>query len=142
MLSSLLRVAAVGAIALSVGVALAKPDGTSKMPTKRPPDFEVGKKLWTQSCWPCHGERGLGDGPAAAALPGGVPSLEGKVRGEQFNALVRVIQDGRGTMPAYAETIDEHDSRRILVYLRDVMEGKQPPPAEQTAEDEEPSEGQ
>lgn len=133
----LLRAAVVTGFVLAAGAALAKPDGTSKMPSKRPPDYEVGKRLWTQSCWQCHGDKGLGDGPAAAALPGGVPSLEGKVKGEQFDALVRVIQEGRGRMPAYSETIDEHDSRRILVFLRDVLEGKAPPPSEKDDGDEE-----
>ncbi len=147
MLHSMLRAAVVALVALAVGasagVAFAKPDGTSKMPTKRAPDYEVGKRLWAQSCWQCHGEAGKGDGPAAAALPGGVPSLEGKVRGEDFDALVKVVQDGRGRMPAYSENIDQHDSRRILQYLRDVMEGKPPPPSEDKEKDEEPAgEGQ
>jgi mono/diheme cytochrome c family protein len=130
--------------ALSVGAALAKPDGTSTMPSKRPPDFEVGKRLWTQSCWQCHGATGKGDGPAAAALVGGVPSLEGKIKGAKFDALVAVIQDGRGRMPAYGENIDEHDSRRILQYLKDTLEGKKPPPPEKDAEkgDAEGGEGQ
>lgn len=143
MFHAIVRAVVVAGLALTAGVALAKPDGTSTMPTKRPPDYEVGKKLWAQSCWQCHGEKGLGDGPAAAALPGGVPSLDGKVKGEKFDALVRVIQDGRGRMPAYSEDIDEHDSRRILQYLRDVMEGKTPPPPEKgEASDEGGNEGQ
>jgi mono/diheme cytochrome c family protein len=143
-LDSMVRVAAVALLAASMGAAFAKPDGTSKMPTKRPPDYEVGKRLWNQSCWQCHGERGKGDGPAAAALPGGVPTLAGKVRGEEFDALVRVVQEGRGAMPAYSENIDEHDTRRILQYLRDVMEGKSAPPPEKEAKegDEPAGEGQ
>lgn len=143
MLHSMLRAGIVAGVAVTLGVALAKPDGTSTMPTKRAPDYEVGKRLWKQSCWQCHGEAGKGDGPAAAALPGGVPSLEGKVKGDKFEPLVKIIQDGRGRMPAYAENIDQHDSRRILVYLRDVMEGKAPPPPEKKEGEEEPGgEGQ
>lgn len=139
----LLRGAVVAALALSAGVALAKPDGTSKMPTKRPPDYEVGQRLWKQSCWQCHGESGKGDGPAAAALTGGVPSLEGKVRGEEFDRLVQLIQEGRGAMPAYSENIDTHDSRRILQYIRDVLEGKPPPPPEgKQGDEDEGGEGQ
>jgi len=107
------------------------------MPTKRPPDSEVGKKLWAQSCWQCHGEAGKGDGPAAAALPDGVPSLEGTIKGDKFDELVKVIQGGRGRMPAYSEDIDAYDTRRVLQYLRDVMEGKAPPPPEKGGEGEE-----
>ncbi|MFZ5477675.1 MAG: c-type cytochrome [Myxococcota bacterium] len=108
-------------ILLAAALALAA-DKTSKMPTKRPPDAEVGERLWKQSCWQCHGEKGRGDGPAAAALPGGVPPLE--ARDARFDALVTVIQQGRNRMPAYAEDIDKHDARRILVYLKEVQEGR------------------
>jgi mono/diheme cytochrome c family protein len=125
----------VGAL-LAAGTALAKPDGTSTMPSKRPADFEVGKRLWQQSCWQCHGEKGAGDGPAAAAMPGGVPALS--FSGEQIDAMVQVVQDGRGRMPAYSEDIDKHDSRRILQYIRDTMAGVRAPaePKEDAADDE------
>lgn len=124
------------------GVAFAKPDGTSTMPAKRPPDYEVGKRLWTQSCWQCHGTTGKGDGPAAAALPDGVPSLEGKIKGNQMNALIRVVQAGRGRMPAYSEDIDEHDTRRVLQYIRDTLEGKAAPAPEKAVKDDDAGEGQ
>jgi mono/diheme cytochrome c family protein len=102
----------------------AKANGDSVVLTKRPPDVDVGRRLWQQSCWQCHGKAGAGDGPAAKALPAGVPPLTGKVKEAGFDAMVRIIQDGKGRMPAYAETIDKHDSRRILVYLQERMEGR------------------
>lgn len=106
-------------------VALAKPAGSGVMPTKRDEDPEVGRKLYKQSCWQCHGAEGKGDGPAAAALIGGVPSMEGKFKDDkQFDALVKVIEDGKGRMPAYKEDIDKHDARRILTFLRDMSAGK------------------
>ena len=101
-----------------------KPNGDSVVLTKRPPDVDVGRRLWQQSCWQCHGKAGAGDGPAAKALPDGVPPLTGKVKEAGFDAMVRIIQDGKGRMPAYAETMDKHDSRRILVYLQERMEGR------------------
>jgi mono/diheme cytochrome c family protein len=135
-------VSALVALAASGGAALAKPDGTSKMPTKRPPDYEVGQRLYTQSCWQCHGETGKGDGPAASALVGGVPSLAGKLDGN-LEPLIDVVQDGRGHMPAYAEDIDARDSRRILEYLRDKMAGRTPPkPGGKPTDDDEAPEGQ
>lgn len=96
----------------------------SSVPSKRPPDRERGRELWLQSCWQCHGEEGKGDGPSAAALPEGVPTLEHKVSKDQFDALVKVISDGKGRMPAYKEDIDKHDSRRILIYLQDALQGR------------------
>jgi mono/diheme cytochrome c family protein len=101
-----------------------KTNGESVVATKRDSDEEAGRRLWQRSCWQCHGEVGAGDGPAAAALVGGVPSLAGKVKADGFDPLVTVIQEGRGRMPAFAEDIDKHDSRRILVYLEGRMSGR------------------
>lgn len=120
--------AVIAVVAFSVGAASAKPDGTSVMPGKRASDYEVGRRLWAQSCWQCHGEGGKGDGPAAAALVGGVPSLEGKMKADEFDRFIQVVQAGRGSMPAYSENIDQHDSRRVLTYIKDKLEGRAPPP--------------
>lgn len=109
-----------------------KKPGESSQPTKRPTDQEIGQNLWKQSCWQCHGERGLGDGPAAAALVGGVPTLQGRVRSvnaetiQNIDALVDAVQVGKGRMPAYSEDIDRGDTRKIIFYLRDQLEGKGP----------------
>lgn len=113
----------VGVAALFIPSADAAPS-TSTVPTKRPPDRERGRELYLLSCWQCHGTEGKGDGPAAANLPGGVPSLEQKVTKENFDDLVKLIQAGKGRMPAYREDIDKHDSRRILVYLQDALQGR------------------
>jgi mono/diheme cytochrome c family protein len=109
-----------------VVVALAKPAGSGVMPGKRESDPEVGRTLWKRSCWQCHGELGKGDGPGAAALVGGVPPLP-TVEETEFDALVKVVQEGRGRMPAYAENIDRHDSRRIFIYLRELQGGRMKP---------------
>ena len=49
-------------------------------------------------------------------------------------------------MPAYAEDIDKHDARRILVYLKDLQEGRMKKPAapkdKTDEEDDEQGEGQ
>lgn len=115
---------------LFLGLAVAAvPTPTSSMPSKRPPDPVVGETLWRQSCWQCHGDVGKGDGPAASALIGGVPSLEGKISDKQFDALITTILQGKGKMPAYSETMERPDVRRILIYLNDRMMGKPPPSA-------------
>lgn len=136
-----LRTLLLTSLLLAAGTALAKPDGTSTMPSKRPADAEVGKRLWKQSCWQCHGEKGAGDGPAAAAVPGGVAPL--KFSGEEIDALVKVVQEGRGRMPAYSEDIDKHDSRRVLQYIRDTINGVRVPTEDpDKGEDDEEAGGQ
>lgn len=122
-------------VLLFVVAALAKPAGSGVMPGKRDPDPEVGRRLWKRGCWQCHGETGKGDGPAAASLLGGVPPFEVKDEGA-FPELVDVVQKGRGRMPAYAEDIDKHDSRRILVYLLEVQSGRMDPTAPAKKDDD------
>ena len=116
----------------------AKANGDSAVPTKRPPDIDVGRTLWARSCASCHGETGRGDGPAAAAVVGGVAALPAVPRDPE--AWVGVVQDGRGRMPAFAETLDAHDTRRVLRYLQERQAGRAgarpdaPPPAEADAD--------
>lgn len=109
-----------------------KPASSATIPTKRKPDREAGRDLYLQSCWQCHGETGQGDGPASAALVGGVPSLVplwsgtsgGPLPGAEMDRLVALVLEGKGRMPAYREDIDKHQARRILLYLGDAVNGK------------------
>ena len=125
---NLRRIVALATVVLTVGAvgAQAAPSKTPAayaVPTKRPPDRERGRDLYLQSCWQCHGTEGKGDGPAAIALPGGVPTLAGKVSKAEIETLVDVVEDGRGRMPAFREDIDKHDAKRILQYLEDAIAG-------------------
>jgi mono/diheme cytochrome c family protein len=38
------------------------------MPTSPRPSAERGRRIFEQACWPCHGNQGLGDGPAGKTL--------------------------------------------------------------------------
>lgn len=99
------------------------------MPTKRPEDHVRGRTVFMQSCWQCHGASNNGQGPAAEALVGGVPDLRGKMSEDRFDALIPIILEGKGKMPAYAEEMDKHDARRVLVYLHRLDTGEETPPA-------------
>lgn len=100
------------------------PPPTSSMPSRRAPDPEIGERLWTQSCQSCHGEIGKGDGAAASSVIGGVPDLSGRITDEALEALIQSVQDGKGRMPAFSQTIERPDTRRLLIYLRDRQGGK------------------
>lgn len=102
------------------------------MPTKRPEDHVRGRTVFMQSCWQCHGASNNGEGPAAEALVGGVPDLRGKMSEDRFDALIPIILEGKGKMPAYAEEMDKHDARRVLVYLHRLDTGEEKPPATPT----------
>lgn len=123
---------------LSFALAAPAKDTTSTVPTRRPNDQEQGQALWAQSCSACHGKDGRGDGPAVADLVGGIAPLAGKIPEDgEMDRVIDLVQAGRGRMPAFSETIDRPDTRRVLVYIRERMEGHDGPPERKAAEEPE-----
>jgi mono/diheme cytochrome c family protein len=94
------------------GVAIAE------IPKQRSPDHVRGRELWEQSCWQCHGATAEGDGPSAEALTVEVPNLRGTITNDRREALINTIIYGQGLMPAYGETFDRPEARRILAFLQ------------------------
>ncbi len=86
------------------------------VPTRMPKDTVKGRTLFEDHCWQCHGPEGRGDGPLATAFADAALDLRGRPE-LVWPDLVAIIQGGRGDMPAFAEVMDDHDSRRILVWL-------------------------
>jgi mono/diheme cytochrome c family protein len=92
-------------------------------PARRKDDVAEGRALFDRSCWMCHGRYGQGDGPAATSLQVPVPSLLGVSAPDRRDALVPVIQQGRGAMPGFSYTVTKPDTRRILAFLETLDEG-------------------
>lgn len=104
-------------------------------PKKRPEDPAAGKEHWDRSCWQCHGKLNDGQGPAASALLGGVPDLRGTITPESYDALIPVILEGKGLMPAFDAEINNHDAKRILIYLTK-LDTDGPPKEDEAKEDD------
>jgi mono/diheme cytochrome c family protein len=126
---------------LLIGLALAG------VPTKLAPDEERGEDLYRASCWQCHGVNALGDGPLSAAVPS--PPLAGRIASDDFPDTVDLIQVGQGSMPAYSQVLNRHDTRRILVWLATLdpetginPDAPLPEEAEEAEEAEEPGNAQ
>lgn len=80
------------------------------------PDAHVrGKQLYDDLCFQCHGATGLADSPMAQSTKS--PALAGVVDESNFPEAIKLIQEGKGLMPAYEMVIDKHDTKRILIYL-------------------------
>ena len=112
----------------------------ANFPKKRGSDFEEGKKIWKRSCWQCHGLQADGQGPAAPAISGGVPTLrDGAVNPENRRDQIDSILNGKGWMPSFSAEIERPDARRILVYLQkfDEQGGKDGDEEEEEAVEEE-----
>lgn len=94
----------------------------AEVPKKLPPPKERGENLYKELCWQCHGSFGKGDGPLSKVTK--APKLTGLGK-EKEKSYIDIIQNGKGRMPAYSEVIDRHDSRRILLWLRDPVPQKE-----------------
>lgn len=121
----------------ATGVVLAKADTeetagadeeASSMANLTP--FEVGSRVYANSCSNCHGPRGAGDGPVGASL---VPQPAKHNDGVYMNALsndylFKVIKEGGGAvgkspmMAAWGGTLSDDEIRGTVVFLRSLAE--------------------
>jgi len=119
------------------------PDAEAAVPKKRGSDYDEGKKIWKRSCWQCHGLKAEGDGPAAEAVVGGVPTLRGGlVVKPKRNDFMKSVLNGKGLMPAFSAELERPDAKRVIIYLEklDARNGVEPEELEEE-EDAETEEG-
>lgn len=107
----------------------------------------TGEQLYMRFCASCHGDKGQGDGPVAAAFRIEVPDLTriaARRGGEYPEEQIRRIIDGREVLPAhgtrvmpvwgfefYAQNMDEKDAaarteamvNRLTDYVRSLQRG-------------------
>jgi mono/diheme cytochrome c family protein len=84
---------------------------------------ELGKKTAEVNCGSCHGPKGKGDGPAAAALnPKPADWTSKKVQAESDGEIFWKISTGRGAMPSWKH-LPENDRWALVRYIRS-LEGK------------------
>jgi mono/diheme cytochrome c family protein len=79
-----------------------------------------GSTLYAEKCALCHGATGHGDGVGAAALdPKPRNHTDGTYMNAQSNeALVAVVKDGKGQMPAWGATMSDEEVHAVLAYVR------------------------
>jgi len=86
--------------------------------------LSVGEDLYQANCAACHGERGLGDGPAAATLSPRPANLRWMARMPMASDgyLMWTISEGGAAfgsaMPAFKDSLSEEARWRIIRYLR------------------------
>jgi mono/diheme cytochrome c family protein len=81
-----------------------------------------GRKYFQVNCSPCHGEKGMGDGPVTQfGMPG--INLTGDITKNRTDGYIfGMIRNGRGLMPPY-NRIEEPDRWDVVNYLRG-LQGK------------------
>ena len=81
--------------------------------------LKEGGAIYTANCTPCHGTKGRGDGPAAAALdPKPADHTSAVMRSETDGSLFYKISEGRKPMPQYKTTFTEKQRWELVNYIR------------------------
>ncbi len=107
----------------------AKPRSTWRVPSRHarkknpqaatPESIAAGRKLFIQECASCHGQTGMGDGPASKDLdvkPADLPSW--KVQHQTDGALYWMISTGRSPMPSFKDSIPKEGRWNLVNFLR------------------------
>jgi cytochrome c553 len=85
---------------------------------------QAGQQIYQTNCASCHGESGLGDGPAAAALDPAPQDLRDNEEGLSDAYLHWRIAEGgqmapfNSAMPAWKNTLSEDQIWQVVTYLR------------------------
>ncbi|MBS1532696.1 MAG: cytochrome c [Bacteroidetes bacterium] len=77
------------------------------------------KVLYVNNCAPCHGTKGRGDGPAAAALtPKPADHSSVAVQDETDGSLFWKLSEGRNPMPSYKKILTDKQRWELVNYIR------------------------
>ena len=87
-----------------------------------------GRELFRTSCASCHGDNGLGDGPAGSLLtpkPRNFTSLQGWTNGSKISQIYRTLQEGivRNGMAAY-DYVPPADRFALVHFVRSLAPGQ------------------
>ena len=78
-----------------------------------------GKKLYTQFCAICHGNKGKGDGLAGMALkPRPTNFKKDAVQKQSDGAIYYKMTQGKAPMAAYKETLTDQQRWQLVNYIR------------------------
>jgi len=81
--------------------------------------LKAAKALYITNCAPCHGEKGKGDGPAAAALnPKPADHTSAALKNETDGSLFWKISEGRSPMPTYKNVFTPAQRWELVNYIR------------------------
>jgi mono/diheme cytochrome c family protein len=85
---------------------------------------DEGKKLYTQNCGVCHGDKGRGDGIAAAGLnPKPADHTSEKVQKQSDGAIFWKMTTGRPPMASYEKTFTVTQRWQLVNFIRTLKKG-------------------
>ena len=83
-------------------------------------DPGIAKKIYTDKCLKCHGEKGKGDGPKAWDLSKKPADYTDKEKMAKFTDadLKKVTKDGKKPMPAFGKKLSDEEIDSVIAYIR------------------------
>ena len=111
---------AVAGFQVSYGAFPATIDSMASLRNPTPPSdssLANGRKYFQINCAVCHGDRGMGDGPATKFGMPGINITLDITKGRADGYIFGMIRNGRGLMPPY-NRIEEMDRWDVVNYLR------------------------
>lgn len=89
--------------------------------------IESGKKIYTQFCVTCHGDKGKGDGIAAPGLAKPpADHTSSFVQSQTDGALFWIITTGNKPMPSYKTTLQTAQRWQVINYIRTLAKKSKP----------------
>jgi mono/diheme cytochrome c family protein len=111
---------AVAGFQVSYGAFPATIDSMAGLPNPTPvsdASLANGRKYFQINCSPCHGDRGMGDGPATRYGMPGINLTQDITKARTDGYIFGMIRNGRGLMPTY-NRIEESDRWDVVNYVR------------------------
>jgi mono/diheme cytochrome c family protein len=94
-------------------------DNVKNPVTVEPASLKEAKTMYTTYCTPCHGDKGKGDGVAAAGLPIKPADHSSiKVQGQTDGALFWEMSEGHNPMPSYKKAFTDKQRWQLVNYIR------------------------
>ncbi|HAQ05794.1 MAG: Cytochrome c class I [Candidatus Azambacteria bacterium GW2011_GWB2_46_37] len=104
----------------------AAPSTAVNQPAVGVPEIERGKTVFMAYCTVCHGEKGMGDGPASSGLSPRPLNFTIKSAWMTYNndeATLKVIRAGGyiglgrpSSMPAFGQVLTEQQIKEVMIY--------------------------
>ncbi|WP_271271040.1 c-type cytochrome [Aliamphritea hakodatensis] len=88
--------------------------------TAQAANLDNGKSKFLTNCQVCHGNKGWGDGPAAAGMANKPANISKKLN-SMFSSdtkLTQKVMDGKPGMPAFKGVLNQNDVADIFAYIR------------------------
>jgi len=78
-------------------------------------------KIFKTQCVTCHGEKGMGDGPASPYLGTKVANLDSKqVQAQTDGEIFWKISEGKTPMPSFKTLLNDNDRWKMVIFVKNL----------------------